>query len=162
VFAVLIIAGAIMGSVLIYGGPTQHSSPTAWHVRHRNADPDWQYHLYGRVWPVADNANALARWATTRRRWVGEVQRGRQILADLDAVATRPRHHQGYRHRLGRDCAVSLFNSYIVSVGSGGKGETRASVPRFTVWSPPCSRFPIRSCSSVCCSAVPCRSCSAP
>jgi K(+)-stimulated pyrophosphate-energized sodium pump len=76
--------------------------------------------------PVADNANGIGEMGYDRKE-MGEkkYKEARQILADLDAVGnTTKAITKGIAIGSAVIAAVSLFNSYIVSVGSGGKGET--------------------------------------
>ena len=75
--------------------------------------------------PVADNANGIGEMGYDKAE-MGEVQykEARQILADLDAVGnTTKAITKGIAIGSAVIAAVSLFNSFIVSVGTGGKGE---------------------------------------
>jgi K(+)-stimulated pyrophosphate-energized sodium pump len=127
VFAVLIISGAIMGSVIIY----QNTNPTfiAYGVAMCGigmltlTGNTISMDVFG---PVADNANGIGEMGYDRKE-MGEkkYKEARQILADLDAVGnTTKAITKGIAIGSAVIAAVSLFNSYIVSVGSGGKGET--------------------------------------
>jgi K(+)-stimulated pyrophosphate-energized sodium pump len=127
VAAVLIIAAAIMASVLIYAGTT----PTfvAYGVAMCGigmltlTGNTISMDVFG---PVADNANGIGEMGYDRKE-MGEKQykEARQILADLDAVGnTTKAITKGIAIGSAVIAAVSLFNSYIVSVGSGGKGES--------------------------------------
>jgi K(+)-stimulated pyrophosphate-energized sodium pump len=139
VFAVLIIAGAIMGSVLIYGG----TNPTfiAYGVAMCGigmltlTGNTISMDVFG---PVADNANGIGEMGYNKDANGRDLQpgapdymppedyrRSRQVLADLDAVGnTTKAITKGIAIGSAVIAAVSLFNSFIVSVGSGGKGET--------------------------------------
>ena len=162
VAAVLIIAAAIMASVLIYGGtnPTFVAFGVAMcgigmlTLTGNTISMD----VFG---PVADNANGIGEMGLTRPRprskegdpgyMPPKLQGARQILADLDAVGnTTKAITKGIAIGSAVIAAVSLFNSFIVSVGTGGGGENRASRARSTTWWPRCSPFPIPRCSSAC------------
>jgi K(+)-stimulated pyrophosphate-energized sodium pump len=127
VFAVLIIAAAIMGSVLIYS----NTNPTfiAYGVAMCGigmltlTGNTISMDVFG---PVADNANGIGEMGYDEKE-MGEARykEARQILADLDAVGnTTKAITKGIAIGSAVIAAVSLFNSFIVSVGSGGKGET--------------------------------------
>ena len=76
--------------------------------------------------PVADNANGIGEMAYDKAT-MGEAnyKSARQILADLDAVGnTTKAITKGIAIGSAVIAAVSLFNSFIVSVGSGGQGES--------------------------------------
>jgi K(+)-stimulated pyrophosphate-energized sodium pump len=76
--------------------------------------------------PVADNANGIGEMGFDKKE-MGEknYQEARQILADLDAVGnTTKAITKGIAIGSAVIAAVSLFNSFIVSVGSGGQGES--------------------------------------
>ena len=126
VFAVLIIASAIMGSVLIYA----HTNATfvAYGVAMCGigmltlTGNTISMDVFG---PVADNANGIGEMGYDKKE-MGEkkYKEARQILADLDAVGnTTKAITKGIAIGSAVIAAVSLFNSFIVSVGSGGKGE---------------------------------------
>jgi K(+)-stimulated pyrophosphate-energized sodium pump len=75
--------------------------------------------------PVADNANGIGEMGYDRKE-MGEqkYKEARQILADLDAVGnTTKAITKGIAIGSAVIAAVSLFNSFIVSVGTGGGGE---------------------------------------
>lgn len=127
VAAVLIIAGAIIASALIYEGTT----PTfiAFGVAMCGigmltlTGNTISMDVFG---PVADNANGIGEMGYDRQA-MGEAQynESRQILADLDAVGnTTKAITKGIAIGSAVIAAVSLFNSFIVSVGSGGQGES--------------------------------------
>ena len=127
VAAVFIIAAAIMASVLIYAGTT----PTfvAYGVAMCGigmltlTGNTISMDVFG---PVADNANGIGEMGYDRKE-MGEknYKEARQILADLDAVGnTTKAITKGIAIGSAVIAAVSLFNSFIVSVGSGGKGES--------------------------------------
>ena len=138
VAAVLIIAAAIMASALIYAGtnPTFVAFGVAMcgigmlTLTGNTISMD----VFG---PVADNANGIGEMGYNKdmngRELVAgdpdymppeDYKRARQILADLDAVGnTTKAITKGIAIGSAVIAAVSLFNSYIVSVGSGGAGE---------------------------------------
>jgi len=127
VFAVLIIAGAIMGSVLIYSGT--NATFVAYGVAMCGigmltlTGNTISMDVFG---PVADNANGIGEMGYDEKEMgPAKYKEARQILADLDAVGnTTKAITKGIAIGSAVIAAVSLFNSYIVSVGSGGKGET--------------------------------------
>jgi K(+)-stimulated pyrophosphate-energized sodium pump len=127
VAAVLIIASAILASVLVYAGTT----PTfiAFGVAMCGigmltlTGNTISMDVFG---PVADNANGIGEMGYDKEE-MGEAQykEARQTLADLDAVGnTTKAITKGIAIGSAVIAAVSLFNSFIVSVGSGGQGET--------------------------------------
>ena len=126
VAAVLIIAAAIMASALIYAGTT----PTfvAFGVAMCGigmltlTGNTISMDVFG---PVADNANGIGEMGYDRKEMGEEkYKRARQILSDLDAVGnTTKAITKGIAIGSAVIAAVSLFNSFIVSVGSGGAGE---------------------------------------
>ena len=138
VAAVLIIAAAIMCSALIYVG----TSPTfiAFGVAMCGigmltlTGNTISMDVFG---PVADNANGIGEMGYNKDMAGRDLKAGdpdfmppedykraRQILADLDAVGnTTKAITKGIAIGSAVIAAVSLFNSYIVSVGSGGQGE---------------------------------------
>jgi len=126
VFAVLIIASAIMGSVLIYA----NTNPTfiAYGVAMCGigmltlTGNTISMDVFG---PVADNANGIGEMGYDEKEMgPAKYKEARQILADLDAVGnTTKAITKGIAIGSAVIAAVSLFNSFIVSVGSGGKGE---------------------------------------
>jgi K(+)-stimulated pyrophosphate-energized sodium pump len=127
VMAVLIIAGAIFGSVLIYSGT--NATFVAFGVAMCGigmltlTGNTISMDVFG---PVADNANGIGEMGYDRKE-MGEAKykEARQILADLDAVGnTTKAITKGIAIGSAVIAAVSLFNSFIVSVGSGGGGET--------------------------------------
>ena len=74
---------------------------------------------------MADNANGIGEMGYDEKE-MGEAKykEARQILADLDAVGnTTKAITKGIAIGSAVIAAVSLFNSFIVSVGSGGEGE---------------------------------------
>jgi K(+)-stimulated pyrophosphate-energized sodium pump len=138
VAAVLIIAAAIMASALVFVGTT----PTfvAFGVAMAGigmltlTGNTISMDVFG---PVADNANGIGEMGYNKDTNNRELQpgdpdymppadykRARQILADLDAVGnTTKAITKGIAIGSAVIAAVSLFNSFIVSIGSGGKGE---------------------------------------
>ncbi|MEN6407355.1 MAG: sodium-translocating pyrophosphatase, partial [Thermoguttaceae bacterium] len=127
VAAVLVIVAAIMASVLIYANTT----PTfvAFGVAMCGigmltlTGNTISMDVFG---PVADNANGIGEMGYDKKE-MGEAKykEARQILADLDAVGnTTKAITKGIAIGSAVIAAVSLYNSFIVSVGSGGKGES--------------------------------------
>ncbi|MFH0980910.1 MAG: sodium-translocating pyrophosphatase [Planctomycetota bacterium] len=127
VWAVLIIAGAILSSVLIYTGT--NATFVAFGVAMCGigmltlTGNTISMDVFG---PVADNANGIGEMGYDRKEMgEGPYKQARQVLADLDAVGnTTKAITKGIAIGSAVIAAVSLFNSFIVSVGSGGGGET--------------------------------------
>ena len=127
VAAVVIIVGAILASVLVYGG----TNPTfvAYGVAMCGigmltlTGNTISMDVFG---PVADNANGIGEMGYDEKEMgPARYKEARQILADLDAVGnTTKAITKGIAIGSAVIAAVSLFNSFIVSVGSGGKGES--------------------------------------
>jgi K(+)-stimulated pyrophosphate-energized sodium pump len=127
VATVLIIAGAIMASVLVYSGtnPTFVAFGVAMcgigmlTLTGNTISMD----VFG---PVADNANGIGEMGYDEAAMGKEQYKtARQTLADLDAVGnTTKAITKGIAIGSAVIAAVALFNSFIVSVGSGGKGES--------------------------------------
>jgi K(+)-stimulated pyrophosphate-energized sodium pump len=126
VAAVLIIAAAIMASALVYSGTT----PTfiAFGVAMCGigmltlTGNTISMDVFG---PVADNANGIGEMGYDKAA-MGEAKykEARQTLADLDAVGnTTKAITKGIAIGSAVIAAVSLFSSFIVTIGSGGKGE---------------------------------------
>ncbi len=126
VAAVIIIVASILASVLVYSGTT----PTfvAFGVAMCGigmltlTGNTISMDVFG---PVADNANGIGEMGYDKAE-MGEANYkvARQILADLDAVGnTTKAITKGIAIGSAVIAAVSLFNSFIVSVGTGGKGE---------------------------------------
>jgi len=127
VFAVIIIAVAILASVLIYTGT--NATFVAFGVAMCGigmltlTGNTISLDVFG---PVADNANGIGEMGYDKAE-MGEQKynEARQILADLDAVGnTTKAITKGIAIGSAVIAAVSLFNSFIVSVGSGGAGES--------------------------------------
>jgi K(+)-stimulated pyrophosphate-energized sodium pump len=129
VAAALIIAAAILASVLVYSGTT----PTfvAFGVAMCGigmltlTGNTISMDVFG---PVADNANGIGEMGYDKAA-MGEARynESRQILADLDAVGnTTKAITKGIAIGSAVIAAVSLFSSFIVTIGSGGKGENEA------------------------------------
>jgi K(+)-stimulated pyrophosphate-energized sodium pump len=127
VAAVLVISSAILASVFVYSG----TNPTfvAYGVAMCGigmltlTGNTISMDVFG---PVADNANGIGEMGYDKKE-MGEAKykEARQILADLDAVGnTTKAITKGIAIGSAVIAAVSLFNSFIVSVGSGGAGET--------------------------------------
>jgi K(+)-stimulated pyrophosphate-energized sodium pump len=129
VAAVLIIAAAIFASAMIYVNTT----PTfiAFGVAMCGigmltlTGNTISMDVFG---PVADNANGIGEMGYDKAEMGEEkYKNARQILADLDAVGnTTKAITKGIAIGSAVIAAVSLFNSFIVSVGSGGGGENAA------------------------------------
>jgi K(+)-stimulated pyrophosphate-energized sodium pump len=127
VAAVLIIAAAIMASVLIYTGT--NATFVAFGVAMCGigmltlTGNTISMDVFG---PVADNANGIGEMGYDKAAMGEEKYKtARQILADLDAVGnTTKAITKGIAIGSAVIAAVSLFNSFIVSVGSAGAGET--------------------------------------
>ncbi|MBI2823664.1 MAG: sodium-translocating pyrophosphatase [Planctomycetia bacterium] len=126
VAAVLIIAGAILLSVLVYSGT--NATFVAYGVAMCGigmltlTGNTISMDVFG---PVADNANGIGEMGYDKAE-MGEQRyaTARQTLADLDAVGnTTKAITKGIAIGSAVIAAVSLFNSFIVSVGSGGEGE---------------------------------------
>jgi K(+)-stimulated pyrophosphate-energized sodium pump len=127
VVAVLIIAVSILGSVLIYA----NTNPTfvAYGVAMCGigmltlTGNTISMDVFG---PVADNANGIGEMGYDKDEMGAQsYKEARQILADLDAVGnTTKAITKGIAIGSAVIAAVSLFNSFIVSVGSGGAGES--------------------------------------
>jgi K(+)-stimulated pyrophosphate-energized sodium pump len=127
VAAVLIIAAAILASVFIYAGTT----PTfmAFGVAMCGigmltlTGNTISMDVFG---PVADNANGIGEMGYDEKEMGKEkYKNARQILADLDAVGnTTKAITKGIAIGSAVIAAVSLFNSFIVSIGSVGGGES--------------------------------------
>ncbi len=126
VAAVLVIAAAILASTVIYAGT--NATFVAFGVAMCGigmltlTGNTISMDVFG---PVADNANGIGEMGYDKAE-MGEAQykNARQILADLDAVGnTTKAITKGIAIGSAVIAAVSLFNSFIVSVGSGGQGE---------------------------------------
>ncbi|HEY1785932.1 MAG TPA: sodium-translocating pyrophosphatase, partial [Pirellulales bacterium] len=126
VAAALIISAAIIASVLVYSGTT--ATFVAFGVAMCGigmltlTGNTISMDVFG---PVADNANGIGEMGYDKAE-MGEAQYkiARQTLADLDAVGnTTKAITKGIAIGSAVIAAVSLFNSFIVSVGSGGRGE---------------------------------------
>ncbi len=127
VAAVLVICAAILASVFVY----RNTNPTfvAYGVAMCGIG---MLTLTGNVismdvfGPVADNANGIGEMGYDKKEMGEEnYKRSRQILSDLDAVGnTTKAITKGIAIGSAVIAAVSLFNSFIVSVASGGAGET--------------------------------------
>jgi K(+)-stimulated pyrophosphate-energized sodium pump len=126
VAAAIIISAAIIASVFVYAGTT----PTfvAFGVAMCGigmltlTGNTISMDVFG---PVADNANGIGEMGYDKKE-MGEAKYkiARQTLADLDAVGnTTKAITKGIAIGSAVIAAVSLFNSFIVSVGSGGGGE---------------------------------------
>lgn len=127
VAAVMIIVASILASVLVYSNTT----PTfvAYGVAMCGigmltlTGNTISMDVFG---PVADNANGIGEMGYDKAEMGEERYKiARQTLADLDAVGnTTKAITKGIAIGSAVIAAVSLFNSFIVSVGSGGGGET--------------------------------------
>ncbi|HEY3227503.1 MAG TPA: sodium-translocating pyrophosphatase, partial [Planctomycetota bacterium] len=125
VFAVMIIAAAILGSVLVYSG----TSPifVAYGVAMCGigmltlTGNTISMDVFG---PVADNANGIGEMgydkAEMEKKEPGSYKRARQILADLDAVGnTTKAETKGIAIGSAVIAAVSLFASFIAVIAVG-------------------------------------------
>jgi K(+)-stimulated pyrophosphate-energized sodium pump len=127
VAAVFIISGAILASVLIYHDT--NATFVAFGVAMCGigmltlTGNTISMDVFG---PVADNANGIGEMGYDKEEMgEAEYKKARQILADLDAVGnTTKAITKGIAIGSAVIAAVSLFNSFIVSVGSGGGGES--------------------------------------
>jgi K(+)-stimulated pyrophosphate-energized sodium pump len=127
VAAVLIIAAAIMASVLIYADT--NATFVAYGVAMCGigmltlTGNTISMDVFG---PVADNANGIGEMGYDEKEMgSARYKTARQTLADLDAVGnTTKAITKGIAIGSAVIAAVSLFNSFIVSVGSGGGAET--------------------------------------
>ena len=126
VAAVIIIAGAILASVLVYSGT--NATFVAYGVAMCGigmltlTGNTISMDVFG---PVADNANGIGEMGYDAKE-MGEAnyKTARQVLSDLDAVGnTTKAITKGIAIGSAVIAAVSLFNSFIVSVASGGAGE---------------------------------------
>ena len=126
VAAVVVIAAAIFASVLVYQGT--NATFIAYGVAMCGigmltlTGNTISMDVFG---PVADNANGIGEMGYDRKAMgENEYKVARQTLADLDAVGnTTKAITKGIAIGSAVIAAVSLFNSFIVSVGSGGQGE---------------------------------------
>jgi K(+)-stimulated pyrophosphate-energized sodium pump len=126
VAAVVIIVAAIIASVLVYAGTS--ATFVAFGVAMCGigmltlTGNTISMDVFG---PVADNANGIGEMGYDRKAMGDEKYKiARQTLADLDAVGnTTKAITKGIAIGSAVIAAVSLFNSFIVSVGSGGAGE---------------------------------------
>ncbi|HTU26500.1 MAG TPA: sodium-translocating pyrophosphatase [Pirellulales bacterium] len=132
VAAALIISAAIVASVLVYWGT--NATFVAFGVAMCGigmltlTGNTISMDVFG---PVADNANGIGEMGYDAKA-MGEAQYkvARQTLADLDAVGnTTKAITKGIAIGSAVIAAVSLFNSFIVSVGSGGGGENEIIKP---------------------------------
>jgi K(+)-stimulated pyrophosphate-energized sodium pump len=127
VAAVLIIAAAIFCSYLIYEGT--NATFIAYGVAMCGigmltlTGNTISMDVFG---PVADNANGIGEMGYDEKEMGAEkYKQSRQILADLDAVGnTTKAITKGIAIGSAVIAAVSLFNSFIVSIGSVGEGES--------------------------------------
>ena len=126
VAAAMIIVAAILASVLVYSGT--NATFVAFGVAMCGigmltlTGNTISMDVFG---PVADNANGIGEMGYDRKAMGEErYKEARQILSDLDAVGnTTKAITKGIAIGSAVIAAVSLFNSFIVSIGSGGKGE---------------------------------------
>src|SRR5262249_44064595 len=127
VAAIVVISSAIIASVLVYAG----TNPTfiAYGVAMCGigmltlTGDTISMDVFG---PVADNANGIGEMGYDKKEMGEEnYKKARQILADLDAVGnTTKAITKGIAIGSAVIAAVSLFNSFIVSLGSEGGGES--------------------------------------
>ncbi len=127
VYAILIIAGAVLGSVLLYTG----TSPIfiAYGVAMCGigmltlTGNKISMDVFG---PVADNANGIGEMgydkAEMEKQEKGSYKRARQILADLDAVGnTTKAETKGIAIGSAVIAAVSLFASFVAVIAVGSE-----------------------------------------
>jgi K(+)-stimulated pyrophosphate-energized sodium pump len=127
VYAIIIIAGAILGSVLLYSG----TSPlfVAYGVAMCGigmltlTGNTISMDVFG---PVADNANGIGEMGYEKdameKEEPGSYKRARQILADLDAVGnTTKAETKGIAIGSAVIAAVSLFASFIAVIAVGSE-----------------------------------------
>jgi len=127
VYAILIIAGAILGSVLLYTG----ASPifVAYGVAMCGigmltlTGNTISMDVFG---PVADNANGIGEMGYDKeemeKKEKGSYKRARQILADLDAVGnTTKAETKGIAIGSAVIAAVSLFASFVAVIAVGSE-----------------------------------------
>jgi K(+)-stimulated pyrophosphate-energized sodium pump len=126
VWAIITIAGCILASVLIFSG----TNPVfvAYGVAMCGLG---MLTLTGNIismdvfGPIADNANGIAEMGYDRRQMGEEsYHNARQVLADLDATGnTTKAITKGIAIGSAVIAAVSLFASFIITIGSGGGSE---------------------------------------
>ena len=127
VYSILIIAGAILGSVMLYTG----TSPifVAYGVAMCGigmltlTGNTISMDVFG---PVADNANGIGEMgydkAEMEKKEPGSYKRARQILADLDAVGnTTKAETKGIAIGSAVIAAVSLFASFVAVIAVGSE-----------------------------------------
>jgi K(+)-stimulated pyrophosphate-energized sodium pump len=123
VWAIIIIAGALMASVLIFWGATPPF--VAYGVAMSGigmltlTGNTISMDVFG---PVADNANGIGEMGYDRSA-MGEVEyaKARQVLADLDATGnTTKAVTKGIAIGSAVVAAVSLFAAFITVIGTGG------------------------------------------
>jgi K(+)-stimulated pyrophosphate-energized sodium pump len=135
VAAILIIAGAILGSVLIYAG----TSPifVAYGVAMCGigmltlTGNTISMDVFG---PVADNANGIGEMGyepeEMDKQEPGSYKRARQVLADLDAVGnTTKAETKGIAIGSAVIAAVSLFASFIAVIAVGSEDKISQMTP---------------------------------
>ena len=126
VMMVLIIAASLVASVLVYSGADAtfvgYSVAMCGIGMLTLTGNTISMDVFG---PVADNANGIGEMGFDKDEMGEEsYNHSRQILADLDAVGnTTKAITKGIAIGSAVIAAVSLFNSFIVCVGSGGQGE---------------------------------------
>ncbi len=129
VFAILIIAGAILASVIIYAGTTPIF--VAYGVAMCGigmltlTGNTISMDVFG---PVADNANGIGEMGYDKeemeKQEPGSYKRARQILADLDAVGnTTKAETKGIAIGSAVIAAVSLFASFIAVIAVGSEDK---------------------------------------
>ncbi|HEU4338536.1 MAG TPA: sodium/proton-translocating pyrophosphatase [Planctomycetota bacterium] len=127
VYAILIIAGAILGSVLLYAGAS--AIFVAYGVAMCGigmltlTGNTISMDVFG---PVADNANGIGEMGYDKKEMEknepGSYKRARQILADLDAVGnTTKAETKGIAIGSAVIAAVSLFASFVAVIAVGSE-----------------------------------------